>query len=122
MKENLTRRWISGKPRLRRDDLTGMQRKRRLPVRRSSGYHQLRPRCRTGINTIGETWMAALLLEELTGGAAPPIVPLTVEPLSGMIDGGIPPGGAPIVLIDGSPVCKYRSAAGCEPMKRKSKH
>src|SRR5260370_16172034 len=122
MKENLTRRWISGKPRLRRDDLTGMQRKRRLPVRRSSGYHQLRPRCRTGINTIGETWMAALLLEELTGGPAPPIVPLTVEQLSGMIDAGIVPDGAPIELIDRILVYKDRSAAGGGPMTHHSPH
>src|SRR5258708_9128119 len=122
MRGNLTRRWISGKPRRSRDSRAGMSRKWRLLLKRGRGYHQLRPRCRTGINTIGETWMAALLLEELTGGPAPPIVPLTVEQLSGMIDAGIVPDGAPIELIDGILVYKDRSAAGDDPMTHNPKH
>lgn len=64
----------------------------------------------------------ATLLEELMGGPAPPLVPLTVDQLSSMIDAGIVPEGAPIELVDGVLVYKDRSAAGDDPMTHNPRH
>jgi Uma2 family endonuclease len=66
--------------------------------------------------------MAETLLEELVGGPAPPLVPLTIDQLHEMIDAGIVPNGAPIELIDGILVYKDRGSAGDEPMTHNPRH
>jgi Uma2 family endonuclease len=66
--------------------------------------------------------MSDTLLEELVGGRAPPLVPLTIDQLHEMIDAGIVPNGAPIELIDGILVYKDRGSAGDEPMTHNPRH
>jgi Uma2 family endonuclease len=66
--------------------------------------------------------MAETLLEELSSGPAPPLVPLTVDQLNEMINAGIVPAGSSMELIDGILVYKDRSATGNDPMTYNPKH
>lgn len=66
--------------------------------------------------------MAATLLEELTAGHIPRLVPLTVEQLHEMARAGIVPDGSPIELIDGVLVYKDRAAAGAETTGHDPRH
>ena len=56
--------------------------------------------------------MLTTLIDEVRSGAAPPLVPITVDQLSQMIRTGIIHDGDPIELIDGLLVRKDRSALG----------
>jgi Uma2 family endonuclease len=52
------------------------------------------------------------LIEQVASGEAPPLVPLTVEQLHGMLEKGIIRDGDPMELVEGLLVRKNRAAAG----------
>ncbi len=66
--------------------------------------------------------MSIILLDELRGGIAPPLVPITVDQFQRMIDSGILQDGDPIELIDGLLVRKDRSARGENLMGHNPRH
>ena len=66
--------------------------------------------------------MSTTLLDELSGGTAPPLVPITVEQFQQMILNGIFQDGDPIELIDGLLVRKDRSARGEHLMTHNPRH
>lgn len=66
--------------------------------------------------------MSTTLFDELRSGTAPPFVPITVNQLGLMIQGGILHDGAPIELIDGLLVRKDRSARGEDFMTHNPRH
>ena len=66
--------------------------------------------------------MSITLLDELSGGTAPPLVPITVDQFQQMIHNGIFQNGDPIELIDGLLVRKDRSARGENLIGHHSRH
>ena len=66
--------------------------------------------------------MSVTLLDELSSGTAPPLVPITVDQFHRMIHNGIFQDGDPIELIDGLWVRKDRSARGETLMGHNPRH
>ncbi len=66
--------------------------------------------------------MSTTLLDEVRSGAAPALVPITVDQYQLMIDTGILHDGDPIELIDGLLVRKDRSARGEDEMTHNPRH
>jgi Uma2 family endonuclease len=62
------------------------------------------------------------LIEQVASGAAPSLVPLTVEQLHCMLEKGIIRDGDPIELVDGLLVRKNRAAAGEGEMTHGARH
>ena len=62
------------------------------------------------------------MIEQVVSGEAPPLVPLTVEQLHGMLEKGIIRDGDPIELVEGLLVRKNRAAAGEGEMTHGARH
>lgn len=66
--------------------------------------------------------MSSSLFQELSGGKAPSVWPLTVDQLDRMIEAGILREGDPVELIDGVLVRKDCAAPGGNPMVHSPRH